>query len=310
MNSFKSYLESQGKSKSTISHYQRYLLDFLSFLDGDNTEVENATAKEVMNYLNHLKKKGQQNKTRAIRLGAINHFFDFKMEFGHIETHPSKHIKIRGAHVKRLHDVLTRKELESIFSEYTIPKEDDPRANRNWFSNYRLSKQRNKVILSLLIHQGLTTAEINRLGIKDLKLREGEIFIAGSRKSCERVLQLKSSQIMDLMEYNFQTRPLFAKFQKEENDSLFLPTPVVSQKYASRRLEIWKGLTREIKEQNTRFINFKQVRASVITHWLSQYNLREVQQMAGHRYISSTERYLSNQIEDLKTDIEKFHPLG
>jgi len=30
--------------------------------------------------------------------------------------------------------------------------------------------------------------------------------------------------------------------------------------------------------------------------------------MAGHRFVSSTERYLVNQTEDLKADIELFHP--
>jgi integrase/recombinase XerD len=32
--------------------------------------------------------------------------------------------------------------------------------------------------------------------------------------------------------------------------------------------------------------------------------------MAGHRYVSSTEGYLVNQMEDLQSDIEQFHPIG
>ena len=67
-------------------------------------------------------------------------------------------------------------------------------------------------------------------------------------------------------------------------------------------------MTKEIKKQDSKFINFKQVRTSVITHWLKQYNLRQVQYMAGHRYISSTEAYLVNQTEDLQADIDNYHP--
>jgi hypothetical protein len=33
-----------------------------------------------------------------------------------------------------------------------------------------------------------------------------------------------------------------------------------------------------------------------------------VQYMAGHRYVSSTENYLVNDIEDLQDDITKYHP--
>src|SRR5690606_24381110 len=53
--------------------------------------------------------------------------------------------------------------------------------------------------------------------------------------------------------------------------------------------------------------NAKQIRASVITKWLKTYNLREVQYLAGHRYISSTEGYQQNDMEGLKEEIQQFH---
>jgi integrase/recombinase XerD len=37
----------------------------------------------------------------------------------------------------------------------------------------------------------------------------------------------------------------------------------------------------------------------VITNWLKSYNIREVQYMAENRYISSTERYLQDDFENL-----------
>jgi len=52
-----------------------------------------------------------------------------------------------------------------------------------------------------------------------------------------------------------------------------------------------------------------QIRASVITNWLHHYNLREVQYMAGHRFVSSTERYRTDNLEDLQKELEKYHPL-
>jgi integrase/recombinase XerD len=73
---------------------------------------------------------------------------------------------------------------------------------------------------------------------------------------------------------------------------------------------IWKRLSAEIRQQQKAFINFKQVRTSVIVGWLSACNLRQVQYMAGHRFVSSTEKYYLHHIEDLKADIDKFHPLG
>ena len=39
------------------------------------------------------------------------------------------------------------------------------------------------------------------------------------------------------------------------------------------------------------------------------YNLREVQYMSGHKFVSSTEAYLVNDLEDLQEDIAKYHPI-
>jgi site-specific recombinase XerD len=119
---------------------------------------------------------------------------------------PDPHLKIRGAKHKKLYPILDKQQLEKIYNEYQVPTEEDERANRNWFKSYKLSRARNKAIISLMIHQGLTTPEMNKLQLNDLKLKEGKIYIGGSRKSNERTLELKSNQIMELMEYQFTTR--------------------------------------------------------------------------------------------------------
>jgi len=309
-NSFKEYLQSQGKSKSTVSHYTTYALDFLSWLDRDNTEPEQATAKEVLAYLNHLQRRGQENKTRNIRLNVIKQFFTWQIEKGQRSDNPIQHLKIRGIQKQKLYPILDKQQLESLYLNYQVPNEEDERANRNWFKSYRLSRARNKAILSLMINQGLTTAEVNRIKLTDLKLKEGKIYITGSRKSNERTMELKANQIIELMEYQFTTRNELIETCGQTTELLFISSPPVGRTTAKRMdcKEIWKRLNQDVKEQNQSFINFKQVRTSVITHWLKQYNLREVQYMAGHRYVSSTEAYLVNQMEDLRADIDEFYP--
>jgi len=73
---------------------------------------------------------------------------------------------------------------------------------------------------------------------------------------------------------------------------------------------IIQKLIAKLNLQNSTVSSAKQMRASVITHWLRLYNLRQVQNMAGHKYVSTTETYLVNQVEDLQADIEQFHPIG
>jgi len=304
MNSFKQYLESIELSKSTITHYNTYVLDFISWLDKDNTEVENTTTKELTGYLQKLAKQGLQNKTKAIRINCLKHYFNWQIQCNKRNDNPAKHIKIRGTKTQKLHDVFTLQQLEKLYNDYTIPSEDDTRNNRNWWQEHLLTRKRNKVALGLLIYQGLTTAEIDKLTENDLQLREGKVFIKGGKKSNERTLELKSHQIMDIMEYQLKTRLELLKITQKETNQLF-----ISKGKNIQSNNNWKRLSQVIKEQNPKFTNFKQVRASVITHWLGMYNLRQVQYLAGHKYVSSTESYLVNRLEDLQSDIDKYHPM-
>ena len=312
MNSFEKYLQSKGLSKSTIKCYNTEIMEFIVWCDIQNLEPENCTATEITGYLKHLQNKGQHNKTRNINLNILKHFFDWQIQNERREDNPARHIKIRGTKSKKLYQIFTKQELESLYHNYQVPTEEHEKAKCNWFANYKLARHRNKAILSLMIYQGLCTDEINRLTLKDVKLREGTVFIAGSRTSNERTLELKPHQIMELMEYQLTVRSELQKLNPKQTELYFLPTPASGKKTITENdgTNIWKRLSGEIRDKNKKFLNFKQVRASVITHWLKQYNLRQVQYMAGHRYISSTESYQANHMEDLHAEIEQFHPIG
>lgn len=309
---FKAYLKQQELSKTTAEMYHYQTMNFISFLDKDNTEVENCTEKEIMLYLGYLQKQGIAPETRKLRLSALKHFFNFQIENNKRKDNPANRIKLQGGQKQKLYPILSPQELQSIYENYTVPKEDDPRSHHNWFNAYRLSKERNKVIIGLLFNQGITTAEVSRITTDSLDLRNGKIDITGGRTGKDRTLELKSSQIMDLMEYQYKTRNELLKYHKEPTKQLFLSTPASGQTQVNdvNAFNIFKRLTDELKEQNPKFINFLQVRASVITYWLKNYNLRQVQYMAGHKRIISTEMYLINDIDDLQKEIDSFHPIG
>ena len=309
---FKSYLKQQGLSKTTVEMYYYHVMDFITFLEKDNTEPEQCTEKEIMLYLNHLQKKGIDNATKKLRLYALKHFFNFQIQNNKREDNPAKRIKIASGQKQKLYPTLSPQELQGIYQNYEVPTADAPRKHHNWFTAYKLSKERNKVIIGLLVNQGITTAEVGRILIDDLDLRKGTIDIRGARIGKDRTLTLKSSQILDVMEYLYKTRNELLKYHKEATKQLFLSVPSSGEIHAkgNGNLQIFKSLTKEIKIQNPRFINFLQVRTSVITQWLKQYNLRQVQYRAGHKHIVSTETYLINDIDDLQKEIESYHPIG
>ncbi|MDX8341762.1 tyrosine-type recombinase/integrase [Draconibacterium sp. IB214405] len=308
---FKNYLNSQGRSTSTIVHYVSYINKFENWLNNNGSSSEKLQMTELIQYLHFLQDSGISNITRAIRLNVIKQYFEY-LCINHIRTNnPAIKLKIRGTKQKKLYPQLTSHDLERIYKSYKIPALNSPLRKRNWFNKYRLSKMRNKAILNLMINQGLLTTELIRLEFNDLKLREGIIYIKDEKKSKSRILHLNSNQIVDLFDYKKTVRPFLEKLQNKSTNFLFLPLPKVgeSKAFGSGTLQIWRGLSNEVRLLNPKFVNFRQVRASVISEWLKRFNLRRVQYMAGHKYISSTEGYFANQTENILNDIDRYHPI-
>ena len=135
-----------------------------------------------MGYMQILKNRGYQRATRGYRLGVLKHFFNYQIELDNRTDNPAKLIKIKGGKVQKVHTILSKEDLESLYNNYQLPKEDDLRNNRNWWRKYVLSRSRNKVVLSLMIHQGITTAEVERISVKDLQLKDGKLYVQGTRK--------------------------------------------------------------------------------------------------------------------------------
>src|SRR5690554_228079 len=118
-------------------------------------------------------------------------------------------------------------------------------------------------------------------------------------------LKLEATQIMDLMEYQLQIRDELLALTGKQTNTYFVSTGT-----SDRLSNIMQKLVKKLHNQHPKVTTIQQIRTSVITHWLKHYNLREVQYMAGHRYVSTTEGYLVNDLEDLSEEIGKFHPMG
>ena len=68
-------------------------------------------------------------------------------------------------------------------------------------------------------------------------------------------------------------------------------------------------IQKHLRKQYDYYLNLEQLRQSRITIWVKQEGLRKAQYLAGHKYVSSTERYQQIDLEELQKEIEKHHPL-
>ena len=156
-------------------------------------------------------------------------------------------------------------------------------------------------MLGLLIYQGLQTEEITRLEPEHLHLKEGKVFIKGTSYSNERWLALQAHQVTQLQDYLQSSRI---------RQGVFLARPVrvdASERNISNRM---RHMIVQLQKLNPKVINANQLRNSVIALWLQRYHLRQVQYMAGHKYVSSTQRYKVLSGEDWQSELQKYHPMG
>jgi site-specific recombinase XerD len=310
MQTFIHYLQTKNHSASTQRAYVRCVNLFIHWFTND---VVSCTKADVLNYLSYLQTKlHQQNNTRSITLTALNHYFKYLQQHSLITNNPTALINIRGTHKKHLHTTFTADELNTLYTNYYnvyIKNHDDSKIPKNQRQQAYLSKQRNYIMLGILIYQGITTNELQNITLQHININNASITIQATTKSNQRTLPLNALQIGALLNYIHVVRVQFFTYCNQ-TDNLFFALPVSgnTKTHATSLMGTIKQLTTQVRYIQKNFTNFKQLRASVITQWLQTQGLRKAQYNAGHRYISSTESYLPNNLNTLIDDITKYNP--
>ena len=304
---FIKYAESKGHSNKYLTKNIRFVKRFFERIKKEDLQI---TKPDILKYLEYLKNERKlQNKSRSVHLIAINHYFTFLCKEGKIDKNPCLLLKIRGIKRKQLYNLYTSEELDQLFDNYHHVFVRD--FGNNSDQETTLCKERNALILSIFVYQGIKMEEMNKIEISDIDYKKATLKIQNRRRGNERILPLKATQIGLLMNYLQNIRPQLVEYQTKESNKLFLAKIQNKQKPSNQEgiISAFNYLIQQIKTIDRQFINFKQVRASVITNWLKTEDLRKTQYLAGHRYVSSTERYLPNNLDDLIEDINKLHPL-
>ena len=307
---FIEYLESKDLAKSTQKEYLKKTMLFLEWIKKEDLQV---TKPDVLKFLEYLKNNtGQHNAARQNYIIALNHYFTSLYERELIIKNPCAGLKIRGTNKKILYKIFTPEELEQLFDNYyeLFVRNYDKTIHQQTTKPANLSRQRNALALSILFNQAATKTEIENIELDDVDLIKATLKIRGSNKHKERILPLKASQIGLLMHYLQNIRPKLLEYHATEPNNLFLPLAKDCEKGTNHAIlrYMFSVLLNQIKTIDKQFINFHQIRASVITFWIKTQGLRKAQYLAGHTQIMSTEKYLQNNLDGLIDDINKLHP--
>lgn len=289
MDNFTHYLQVNKLKQSTIEIIIRYVGDFLNWLKNENQTAKTATYNDITAYI--ANQREQEKTTNHINriLTAIRHYYSWLQTETEI-TNPANGIILKGHKQRIPHDLLTEKELKEIYQSYQVTD------NRTL---------RNKIILGLLVYQAVTTEELHKLKPENIDLANGKINLPKGNRSNARALKLETNQIINLYEYITKARGEIMKKSGKASEKLF-----VSMTANENIKNSLHHLFRALKKLFPQVKNAGQIRQSVITNKLKTENLRNVQHFAGHRFVSSTERYKTGNLEELARELEKHHPFS
>lgn len=284
----------QTHSARAVYGYVRQIKQYIKYTGEE--QARKATYPEVVKYIGMLRKNGMHPKTIRNNLFSIKMYYQWLVDTGERNDHPCRDLYLKDQINRAIpvETLYTKKELEEILESYR--------------AKLPLTRNRDKIVLSLLVHQAITVFEIIHLKVEDIELNKGTINVAGSVKTKPRVLPLKSEQIMLLNDYISKTRPLLLKNNnkqtKQDKEALILSVRGNRMKPISI-----SGMFKE-PLSNGHKITPQKVRQSAIVHLLKTgEDLRIVQAFTGHKRVSSVEEYRQTGLEELKTAIQKHHPL-
>jgi integrase/recombinase XerD len=282
---FAEYLGQKRLSPATIETYLRYTNIFTGWLETEALSGACFTYTDLLDFMQQLKKEGRSNHALRQLLCIIRHYCAYLIREGKRSDNPACGVYVRGQVRTLPTNLLSMDELQQLYQLYAV----------------QLSVDRGKkIMLGLMIYQGVTVAELARIEARHIHLEAGKIRIKATRRSGERILPLDGVQVVELQHYlkskGHKEGPLLAESRKQ----------VLSERNVQNRV---RHMLKHLQQLNPRVTSADQIRSSVITYWLKSNNLRQVQYMAGHKYISSTERYKLTELEDLQSELKRHHPM-
>jgi site-specific recombinase XerD len=286
MTSFEEYRYKNGYSAKSIRVQNSHINRLKSWCINQNINLEEISYNEALQFIDSERERGILNQSIIREINSIRIYFDYLLESGKRQQNIIRRIKIRNTLKKVIPETLTPQQLETIYHDFTnIPE---------WEHKTKTAKElhkRNIVLLGLLVYQGLTSGETAKLETTHVNLSEGKIYIPSTRKSNARTLKLQANQILPIKNYIEEFKP---------NPYLF-PT--------KKQSDMICKIVEQAKKNHPEIIDSRQIRTSVIMNWLKTNNIRQVQYMAGHKSIRSTEQYRTHDLTDLTKQLELFHPL-
>jgi integrase/recombinase XerD len=288
---FKAYMQvERSMSGNTVDAYLRDVVLLRDFVLQEMPEQDATTIqlKHLQNFLRYINEAELAAGTQARILSGIKSFYDYLIQEEVIKNDPTE--MLEAPKLKRaLPVVLSVEELELLFAVIDHSRPDG---------------LRNRAMLETMYSCGLRVSELITLAISHLYLDAGFVRVIGKGNK-ERLVPIGGEAVKHIRIYREHVRGTI-EFKKGCEDILFLNR----RGTGLSRVMVFM-IIKELAEKAgiKKAIHPHTLRHSFATHLVEAgADLRAVQEMMGHKSITTTEIYTHLDRSYLRTTMEKFHP--
>lgn len=264
------------------------LVDYLSGDDGRAPEPGQLTALDLRSYAAALQEAGYARSSVARRLASLRSFFRFALREGLVDHNPAKALRNPRPERKLPHFLST----EEIGRLLDAPPADDDRGLRD------------RAILETMYSAGLRVSEVVGINEGDLDWHEQLVRIRGKGRR-ERLSPLGSYALKALRRW-FKVRRLSPKEPEGP------PAPVFLNRFGRRitTRSVARMLEKHLKQADLDLRTTPHtLRHSFATHLLDRgADIRSVQELLGHKSLTTTQIYTHVSTTALRAAYEKAHP--
>lgn len=276
----------EGKSKNTAETYLISINFFLTWISGNNLDLESLSIKDLMKYFVSRQTQTDES-TVAKEISAIRSFGSYlvrlgvwKENLGFLLERPRKTISIPK--------VLSVNEVETLLASIDVSTS---------------LGIRDRALFEIIYSSGLRISEASSLLLQNIYLKEGILFVLGKGNK-ERLVPFGNDAKIWLSKWIDEERP---KIVGRKN------VPFVFVNYQGKQFSrkgIWKRF-QEIKSLSGVESKVHTLRHSFATHLLQGgADLRSVQQLLGHSDLATTQIYTHVDNSELKDFHKEFFENG
>ncbi len=275
----------RNASEHTVRAYRSDLTEFAAFLAERGLGLEEVDRLALRGFLARLRERDLSRRTLARKVAALRSLYRFLVSEGLVSHNPT--LTLRSPRLPR--------HLPAVLDETQAERLLDGWGRTPWL------RARNRTILEVLYSTGMRAAELAALNVSDLDLLS-EVALARGKGKVERLVPLGSYACAALTEY-LSLRAERASLQEAavfiNGKGTRLTTRTVRRvvRDVARRL----GLPASVTPHT--------LRHSFATHLLDRgADLRSVQELLGHKNLSTTQLYTHLTTKRLRQAYDRAHP--